>query len=556
MNLSKKVLQALLILGSISLTTSSVYASITITSPNGGENWSGTKTITWTSVGTSGFVNIYRCLTLDCSSTSTVATNVTDTGSSTFDTSGLNATNKIYIEDASDTSMSDVSDNTFRIDNTISSCNASIGSNNTGSARIAKVGDLITVNFDTCESISLGTVTFFGKIINATNIGGNTWSVSTTTTMTDDEGLVSFNINYTDLAGNSMSRSSTVNGSYVIYDKTFPESSISFSTSTFTIGSMATATITFNEKVRNFANDDIIRIDNGTLSTATSSDDGITWTAIFTPTDATSSLSNVVVIDTSLLNDIAGNTGTSTATSSSYIIDTERPTATTSLSSNSVGISQTITLTITFNEKVRNFANDDIIRIDNGTLSTATSSDDGITWNTIFTPTLGISNTISTIAIGSSYTDIYGNTSATGTVTANFIVNTPTVSQSGGGGFSGGGGGGSVVTVVQQPVATTTQNQNTAQSVPVTTQSTLNLPTVLGASIFIFSKNLKLESTGNDVMELQKFLTKEGFFSNKPTKYFGRLTKIALMKWQKKNNLPATGYFGPMSRVTINSNSN
>jgi hypothetical protein len=441
MNLQKRVVRVLFLTLFFSLSTSSVYASITVTSPNGGEYWAGTKTITWTSSGTSGFVNIYRCLTTDCSSTSTIAVNVTDTGSSTFDTSGLNATNKIYIEDASDTSMFDASDNTFRIDNSISSCNASIVSNNTGSTRIAKVGDLITVNFDTCESISIGTVTFFGKTISATNIGGTMWSVATTTTMTDDEGLVTFTISYTDLAGNSMSRSSTVNGSYIIYDKTFPEASISLSTSTFTIGNTATATITFNEKVRNFANDDIIRIDNGTLSTATTSDDGITWTAIFTPTDATSSLNNLILLDTSLLNDVAGNTGTSTATSSNYDIDTERPVATTSLSAGSVGLNQTMTLAITFNEKVRNFANDDIIRIDNGTLSTATTSDDGITWTAIFTPTSGITNTVSTIAIGSNYNDVYGNSPATGTVTTTFIVNTPTVSQSGGGGFSGGGGG-------------------------------------------------------------------------------------------------------------------
>jgi phosphoribosyl-AMP cyclohydrolase len=103
MNLQKRVVRVLFLTLFFSLSTSSVYASITVTSPNGGEYWAGTKTITWTSSGTSGFVNIYRCLTTDCSSTSTIAVNVTDTGSSTFDTSGLNATNKIYIEDASDT---------------------------------------------------------------------------------------------------------------------------------------------------------------------------------------------------------------------------------------------------------------------------------------------------------------------------------------------------------------------------------------------------------------------------------------------------------------------
>jgi hypothetical protein len=485
--------------------------------------------------------------------------NVLDTGSSTFDTTGLNENNKIYIEDASNVLDFDISDALFYIDNSISSCNASITSNNS-STTLANVGNSITVSFDTCEAIATGTVSIFGKTINATNIGGTNWSVSTTTKLEDTEGEVAFTINYTDLAGNSTSRSSTANGSFVIYDKTFPTATISLSTTTFTVGSTATATVTFNEKVLNFSNDDFTRIDNGTLSTATSTDGGITWTSIFTPGDSTTSLSSFILLSTSNLNDVAGNSGTSTATSSQYQIDTTRPFATTTLSANIVGLNQTFTLTITFNEQIRNFSNDDFTRIDNGTLSTATSTDGGITWTSVFTPTIGLTNLSGFIVIGTNYQDTFNNSPATGTETITYTVNTPVVSQGGGGGFSSGGGGGSTLTVLLTQSNTNTTNQLATSSVALNTAQVAvtqpqNIPTVLGVSLFLFSRNLKLQSTGQDVMELQKFLAKEGLFTKKPTKYFGQLTKNALIKWQKKNNLPATGYFGSMSRSIMNNNS-
>jgi hypothetical protein len=382
--------------------------------------------------------------------------NVLDTGSSTFDTTGLNENNKIYIEDASNVLDFDISDALFYIDNSISSCNASITSNNS-STTLANVGNSITVSFDTCEAIATGTVSIFGKTINATNIGGTNWSVSTTTKLEDTEGEVAFTINYTDLAGNSTSRSSTANGSFVIYDKTFPTATISLSTTTFTVGSTATATVTFNEKVLNFSNDDFTRIDNGTLSTATSTDGGITWTSVFTPT-------------------------------------------------------------------------------------------------------IGLTNLSGFIVIGTNYQDTFNNSPATGTETITYTVNTPVVSQGGGGGFSSGGGGGSTLTVLLTQSNTNTTNQLATSSVALNTAQVAvtqpqNIPTVLGVSLFLFSRNLKLQSTGQDVMELQKFLAKEGLFTKKPTKYFGQLTKNALIKWQKKNNLPATGYFGSMSRSIMNNNS-
>jgi hypothetical protein len=77
-----------------------------------------------------------------------------------------------------------------------------------------------------------------------------------------------------------------------------------------------------------------------------------------------------------------------------------------------------------------------------------------------------------------------------------------------------------------------------------------------------FARDLKLNATGNDVKQLQQFLNTHGFtvsatgagsLGNETTK-FGALTKAALIRFQKANNItPAVGYFGPLTREAINS---
>ena len=73
--------------------------TITITSPNGGEAWSGIHNITWTSDATTSTdkVSIYRCIGGDCSSNQTlIASSVTSTDATySWDTAGLNETDKI-----------------------------------------------------------------------------------------------------------------------------------------------------------------------------------------------------------------------------------------------------------------------------------------------------------------------------------------------------------------------------------------------------------------------------------------------------------------------------
>jgi peptidoglycan hydrolase-like protein with peptidoglycan-binding domain len=68
-----------------------------------------------------------------------------------------------------------------------------------------------------------------------------------------------------------------------------------------------------------------------------------------------------------------------------------------------------------------------------------------------------------------------------------------------------------------------------------------------------FNQDLTLGSTGSDVSNLQSILISHGFLAiASPTGTFGPLTKAAVMKWQASVGLPATGYFGPLSRAKLN----
>jgi peptidoglycan hydrolase-like protein with peptidoglycan-binding domain len=76
-----------------------------------------------------------------------------------------------------------------------------------------------------------------------------------------------------------------------------------------------------------------------------------------------------------------------------------------------------------------------------------------------------------------------------------------------------------------------------------------------------FTRNLMLGMSGDDVMALQRFLNGHGFVivatgSGSPGNeiiVFGPKTQAALAKYQASVGLPATGYFGPMTRAKLTS---
>jgi peptidoglycan hydrolase-like protein with peptidoglycan-binding domain len=86
------------------------------------------------------------------------------------------------------------------------------------------------------------------------------------------------------------------------------------------------------------------------------------------------------------------------------------------------------------------------------------------------------------------------------------------------------------------------------------------VPTSASAATCSFTRDLDLGVDGEDVRCLQKYLNANGFViatsgvgsPGNETSLFRQLTKDAIAKWQAKNGLPATGFFGAMSRATYN----
>jgi peptidoglycan hydrolase-like protein with peptidoglycan-binding domain len=75
------------------------------------------------------------------------------------------------------------------------------------------------------------------------------------------------------------------------------------------------------------------------------------------------------------------------------------------------------------------------------------------------------------------------------------------------------------------------------------------------SSGYVYNNDLTIGSTGPDVSALQATLSEHGFLTmpaGVPMGYFGSLTAAAVKAWQASVGLPATGYFGPLSRAKMN----
>ena len=72
------------------------------------------------------------------------------------------------------------------------------------------------------------------------------------------------------------------------------------------------------------------------------------------------------------------------------------------------------------------------------------------------------------------------------------------------------------------------------------------------AGTYVFTKYLEFGARGEDVRQLQLFLTHEGFFHEDATGYFGSITKKALEAYQTAHDIEALGIVGPKTRVALN----
>ncbi|MBX8472386.1 glycosyl hydrolase, partial [Pseudomonas sp. RIT778] len=252
--------------------------------------------------------------------------------------------------------------------------------------------------------------------------GGITWTATFTPTnnITDSSNLITLNnAGVANLSGNS-GVGNTDSNNFAI-DTALPTATIVVADNRLGIGETTTVTITFSEAVSGFDLSDI-SVANGSLSNLTSSDGGVTWTATFTPTANVNDPTNLILIDTAGVQDLAGNLGASIAISNNYILDATRPTVNIVVANPNLGIGQSTTVTFTFSEAVSNFDLSDL-SVTNGDLSNLTSSDGGKTWTATFTPTANVTDPSNFIALDTSnVTDLAGNAGSTVAVSNNYAL--------------------------------------------------------------------------------------------------------------------------------------
>lgn len=78
---------------------------------------------------------------------------------------------------------------------------------------------------------------------------------------------------------------------------------------------------------------------------------------------------------------------------------------------------------------------------------------------------------------------------------------------------------------------------------------------VMPTSCTVLSYNLRIGQTDSSITALQTYLNSRGYLNHVPTGYFGGLTYTAVVNFQANAGLPATGFVGPLTRATIQSQS-
>ncbi|WP_434607543.1 Ig-like domain-containing protein [Pseudomonas sp. R1-7] len=254
--------------------------------------------------------------------------------------------------------------------------------------------------------------------------GGITWTATFTPALgvSDTSNVIVLNnIGVSDAAGNT--GTGTTNSNNYQVDTNVPTATIVIADTTLSIGETSLVTVTFNSAVSGFDNADLT-VSNGTLSTMSSTDGGVTWTATFTPSTSISDTSNVITLDNTGLINVAGNAGVGTTDSNNYVVDTVRPTATIVVADTAIGAGETSLVTITFSEAVIAFTTGDLT-VANGVVSGLSSSDGGITWTATFTPTNGINDSSNVISLNSGgIIDLAGNGNVGTTESNNYALDT------------------------------------------------------------------------------------------------------------------------------------
>ena len=273
-----------------------------------------------------------------------------------------------------------------------------------------------------------------GTLAAMTSSDNITWSGTFTPTANTEDwsNTLSLATSYTDIVGNT--GTATTSPNYMIDDidpSTNGVPTLTLNRSLLLYGQTATLTLVFPEPVTSasFSSAADITVANGSLSTMYSSNN-ITWTGTFTPTANTVDATNTIMLVDSWTDQV-GNPGTE-ATTSNYEVETQRPTASSFTFSVTQGTSyngtpalksgDNATVSLVFSEKVLSFSSTADITAPYVDLSEMTSSDN-ITWSGTFTPMDDSQNYNNRLSLGTSWTDIDGNTGIAAT-SSYYVVDT------------------------------------------------------------------------------------------------------------------------------------
>jgi fibronectin-binding autotransporter adhesin len=323
---------------------------------------------------------------------------------------------------AGNTGAGTTSSNNYAIDTAVQTATIVVAD----TALAAGETSLVTITFsEPVSGLATDDLTVGNGVLSglSTADGGITW----TATLTPDanveaaSNVITLDNSGVQDAGGNAGTGTTDSNNYAI-DTLRPTATLLVADTALAVGETSAVTITFSEAVSGLTLADLT-VANGTLGGLATADGGITWTATLTPDADVEAASNLIVLDTSGVQDAAGNAGTGSTDSNSYAIDTRRPGATLVIDDTALSPGETATLTITFTEPVSGFDNADLT-VPNGSLSAVVSSDGGTTWTATFTPAsvVAASNVITLNNAG--VVDAAGNAGAGSSVSNNFAINT------------------------------------------------------------------------------------------------------------------------------------
>ena len=188
-----------------------------------------------------------------------------------------------------------------------------------------KIGDTADVTITFTEAVS-GFTDADLRVANGTvdnlssSDGGRTWTATLTpdTNVSDASNVVTLDMTGVTNAGGNTGVGTKDSGNYAI-DTARPTATILVANAAMQAGQTSLVTITFSEAVSGFDVTDL-SVANGAISGLASADGGRTWTGTLTPGLGVSDATNLIILDTALVTDAAGNAGSSIAISNNYAV--------------------------------------------------------------------------------------------------------------------------------------------------------------------------------------------------------------------------------------------